>query len=252
MAFALTDHDSVDGIEEAMKKAGEIGIEFVPGIEFSAADDTETHIIGLFIDPKNEVLLNTIKKLKGSRKRRMEEICRKLRNLGFDVTYNEALEEAGGNFVGRAHIAKLMVTKGYCETVKECFDKYIGLGKPAYAQKNELSAVEAVSSIRAAGGLAFLAHLNQTGYDIEELEKLLLQLKEAGLNGIEGYYPEYTAEHIAQYRALAEKLSLTLSGGSDFHGDMKPHISIGVGRGDLKIPYYVLENMKGILRRQGL
>ena len=251
-AFALTDHDSVDGIEEAMRKAGEIGIEFVPGIEFSAADDTETHIIGLFIDPKNEVLLNTIKKLKSSRKRRMEEICRKLRNLGFDVTYNEALEEAGGNFVGRAHIAKLMVTKGYCETVKECFDKYIGLGKPAYARKNELSAVEAVSSIRAAGGLAFLAHLNQTGYGIEELEKLLLQLKEAGLNGIEGYYPEYTAEHIAQYRALAEKLSLTLSGGSDFHGDMKPHISIGVGRGDLKIPYYVLENMKGILRRQGL
>ena len=147
---------------------------------------------------------------------------------------------------------KIKLTKKYEGNKVECFDKYIGLGKPAYARKNELSAVEAVSSIRAAGGLAFLAHLNQTGYDIEELEKLLLQLKEAGLNGIEGYYPEYTAEHIAQYRALAEKLSLTLSGGSDFHGDMKPHISIGVGRGDLKIPYYVLENMKGILRRQGL
>lgn len=251
-AFALTDHDSVDGIDEAMRKAKEIGIEFVPGIEFSAADDTETHIVGLFIDPKNEVLLNTIKKLKGSRKRRMEEICEKLRTLGFDITHNEALELAGGNFVGRAHIAKLMVQKGYCETIKECFDKYIGLGKPAYAEKNELSAVEAVSSIRAAGGLSFLAHLNQTGYDIEKLEKLLLQLKEAGLNGIEGYYPEYTAEHISQYRALGEKLSLAFSGGSDFHGDMKPHISIGVGKGDLKIPYYVLQNMKGILRRQGL
>lgn len=249
-AFALTDHDSVDGIKEAKKRAEEIGIEFIPGIEFSAAENTETHIIGLFIDPENETLLKTIEKLKGSRKRRMEEVCSKLRGLGFDITHDEALALAGGNFVGRAHIAKLMVKKGYCETVKECFDKYIGLGKPAYAEKNELSAVEAVKSIRAAGGLAYLAHLNQTGYDTKQLENLLLQLKEAGLNGIEGYYPEYTSEHIAEYRALAEKLSLSLSGGSDFHGSMKPHISMGKGKGDLVIPYYVLENMKGILKRK--
>ena len=249
-AFALTDHDSVDGIKEAQKRAEEIGLEFIPGIEFSAAENTETHIIGLFVDPENEILLKTIDKLKGSRKRRMEEVCSKLRGLGFDITHDEALALAGGKFVGRAHIAKLMVEKGYCETVKECFDKYIGLGKPAYAEKNELSAVEAVKSIRAAGGLAYLAHLNQTGYDIEQLEKLLIQLKEAGLNGIEGYYPEYTPEHIAQYRALAERLSFSLSGGSDFHGGMKPHISMGTGTGDLKIPYYVLENMKGIINRQ--
>lgn len=251
-AFALTDHDSVDGIKEAKKKAEEIGIEFIPGIEFSAAENTETHIIGLFIDPENETLLKTIEKLKGSRKRRMEEVCSKLRALGFDITHHEALALAGGNFVGRAHIAKLMVEKGYCKTVKECFDKYIGLGKPAYAEKNELSAVEAVKSIRAAGGLAYLAHLNQTGYDVEQLEKLLIQLKEAGLNGVEGYYPEYTTGHIAEYRALAEKLSFSLSGGSDFHGSMKPYISIGTGKGDLRIPYYVLENMKGILEREGL
>jgi len=251
-AFALTDHDSVDGIKEAQKRAVEIGLEFIPGIEFSAAENTETHIIGLFIDPENETLLKTIEKLKGSRRRRMEEVCSKLRALGFDITHEEALNLAGGNFVGRAHIAKLMVEKGYCQTVKECFDKYIGLGKPAYAEKNELSAVEAVKAIRAAGGLAYLAHLNQTGYDTEQLEKLLIQLKEAGLNGIEGYYPEYTPEHIAEYRALAEKLSLSLSGGSDFHGGMKPHISIGTGKGGLSIPYYVLENMKGIRRRKCL
>ena len=249
-AFALTDHDSVDGIEEARRKAEEIGMEFIAGIEFSAAESTETHIIGLFIDPENEALLKTIEKLKGSRKRRMEEVCSRLRGLGFEITHDEALSLAGGNFVGRAHIARLMVEKGYCETVKECFEKYIGLGKPAYAPKHELSAVEAVKAIRTAGGLAYLAHLNQTGYDIKELEKLLLQLKGAGLNGIEGYYPEYTPEQTAEYRALAEKLSLSLSGGSDFHGAMKPHISIGKGKGDLVIPYYILENMKGILNRQ--
>lgn len=247
-AFALTDHDSVDGIKEAKEEAERIGIEFIPGIEFSAAENTETHIIGLFINPENETLLKTIEKLKGSRKRRMEEICFKLRNLGMDITHDEALEIAGGNFVGRAHIAKLMVEKGYCETIKECFEKYIGLGKPAYAEKNELSAVEAVKAIRAAGGLAFLAHLNQTGYSLEQLEELLLKLKSAGLNGIEGYYPEYTAEQISDYRALAEKLSLCFSGGSDYHAAMKPHIQIGVGTGDLYIPYFVLQNMKNILK----
>lgn len=247
-AFALTDHDSVDGIKEAKEEAERIGIEFIPGIEFSAAENTETHIIGLFINPENETLLKTIEKLKGSRKRRMEEICFKLRKLGMDITHDEALEIAGGNFVGRAHIAKLMVEKGYCETIKECFEKYIGLGKPAYAEKNELSAVEAVKAIRAAGGLAFLAHLNQTGYSLEQLEELLLKLKSAGLNGIEGYYPEYTAEQISDYRALAEKLSLCFSGGSDYHAAMKPHIQIGVGTGDLSIPYFVLQNMKNILK----
>lgn len=251
-AFALTDHDSVDGIKEAQDEAEKCGIEFIPGIEFSAAEKTETHIIGLYIDPHNETLLNTIKKLKDSRKRRMEDICEKLRALGFDITHDEALQIAGGNFVGRAHIAKLMIEKGYCETVKECFEKYIGLGKPAYSEKNELTAKEAVKAIRAAGGVAFLAHLNQTGYNLTQTEDLLTELKEAGLNGIEGYYPEYTEKHIADYRNLAQKLKLSLSGGSDFHGAMKPHITIGNGKGDLHIPYYVLDNIKEIKNSQNL
>lgn len=249
-AFALTDHDSVDGIKEAQTTAENCNIDFIPGIEFSAADDTETHIIGLFIDPENEALLRTIQKLKDSRRRRMEDICFKLRGLGFDITHDEALEIAGGNFVGRAHIARLMVNKGYCKTVKDCFEKYIGLGKPAYSEKNELTAEESVRAIRASGGLAFLAHLNQTGYDTEKLEKLLIKLKNAGLTGIEGYYPEYTPEHIAEYRALAERLNLAISGGSDFHADMKPHIKIGTGAGALHIPYYVYENLKRIKERQ--
>lgn len=248
-AFALTDHDSVDGIEEATREAEKIGIEFIPGIEFSAAEDTETHVIGLFLDPKNETLLATINKLKNSRRRRMEDICRKLRTLGMDITHEEALAVAGGNFVGRAHIAKLMVEKGYCENIRECFDKYIGLGKPAYSEKNELTAVEAVKAIRAAGGIAYLAHLNQTGFDTERLRQLLLTLKKAGLNGIEGYYPEYTEEHITEYRNLAIELQLSLGGGSDFHGKMKPHIEIGSGKGDLRIPYFILDNMKSIKSR---
>lgn len=179
----------------------------------------------------------------------MEDICQKLRNIGFDITHDEALSVAGGSFVGRAHIARLMVNKGYCQNVRECFDKYIGLGKPAYSEKNELTAVESVKAIRASGGLAFLAHLNQTGFTTEQLRELLKKLKSAGLTGIEGYYPEYTPEQIAEYRAVATELNLIFGGGSDFHGKMKPHIEIGIGTGDLKIPYSVLTHIKEIKNR---
>lgn len=250
-AIALTDHDSVDGIKEAKAEAERIGLEFISGIEFSAAEDTETHIVGLFIDEENEELLKTIERLRGHRRRRMEEICRKLQDLGFGVTIEECIELSGKAFVGRAHIASIMVKKGYCETVAECFDKYIGLGKPAYAEKNELTAAEAVRAIKAAGGLSFLAHLHQTKYNDEQLEKLLIELKAEGLDGIEGYYTEYTPQHIASFRALGEKLSLACSGGSDFHGGMKPHIEIGSGTGALRIPYFVLDNLKRIHKSFG-
>lgn len=249
-AIALTDHDSVDGIKEAAREAEKIGLEFIPGIEFSAAEDTETHIIGLFIDCENKDLLDTIEYLRSCRRKRMEIICRKLQSLGFDITIEECISLSGKDFVGRAHIASLMVSKGYCSTVAECFDKYIGMGKPAYAEKNELTAKQAVHAIKSAGGLAFLAHLHQTKYDIPQLTALLSDLKAAGLNGIEGYYTEYTKEHIAQFRELAEKLSLPLSGGSDYHAQMKPHIEIGTGTGGLCIPYYILENLRGILKRE--
>lgn len=251
-AFALTDHDSVDGQKRAAEKSKELGIEFINGIEFSTVDDTDIHIIGLFIDTENETLLKTIESLRKSRMNRMKKICENLRGLGFDISFEDALKISGTDFVGRPHIAKAMVEKGYCKTIAECFDKYIGNGKPAYVKKTELSTVNAVKAIKAAGGLAFLAHLNQTKYTIEQLEKLLIKLKAAGLDGIEGYYTEYTPENVAEYRALAEKLSLAISGGSDYHADIKPSISIGTGYGNLSIPYYIVDNMKGILKRTGL
>lgn len=249
-AFALTDHDSVDGIKEAMTEAEKCNIEFIPGIEFSATDGTKKHIIGLFIDPENETLLKTIETTKGRRKKRMADICDKLRNLGFDITYDEVLKFTGKEFVGRAHIAKVMVLKGYCKTVGECFEKYFGEGKIAYSEKGKITATDAIKAIRAAGGLAFLAHLNQTHYDAEQLEKLLKELKNAGLNGIEGYYPEYTQEQVSQYRKIAEKLGLAVAGGSDYHGSLKPDIEIGIGNNSLRIPYYTLENLKNILKKE--
>lgn len=247
-AVALTDHDNIDGIKEASEKAKELHIEFIPGIEFSAADETETHIVGLFIDPENEDLLNTVNGLKSDRVNRMKKTCENLCNLGFDITFDEAKALSETGYVGRPHIAELMVKKGYCKTVKECFDKYIAIGKPAFVIKRELSAIDAVKVIKKAGGIAILAHLHQTKFSNEKLFELLKQLKAAGLDGIEGYYTEYTDEHISDYRAMAEKLSLLLSGGSDFHGKLKPDVSIKTGYGNLRVPYYIVENMKNNLK----
>lgn len=243
-AMALTDHDSVNGIKEALEAAKEIGFELIPGIEFSVAAETELHIIGLFSDPENPVLLETINELIGSRKRRMTDICEKLTSLSLPVSYAEAQKAAGGDFVGRAHIARVMIEKGFVSSVSEAFDKYIGIGKPAYSSKKELTVEGAITAISAAGGCSFLAHLNQTGYTSEELYTLLSKMKQYGLTGIEGYYPEYTEEQISEYRTLAYRLGLVFAGGSDFHGDIKPGVKIGVGRDNISIPYYVLENIK--------
>jgi len=243
-AIALTDHDSVDGIKEAMNASKATDVEFIPGIEFSVTADTEIHIIGLFIDPENEILLNTIEKTRSQRRRRMEEICKKLQTHGFDISYDEALKLAGGDFLGRAHIAHLMMQKGYVATVKEAFDKYIGLNKPCYAVKKEITPKDAITAIRSAGGLAFLAHLHQTKFSDEKLDKLLGELKEYGLNGIEGYYTEYTNDHIIEFRALAQKHGLFYSGGSDFHGSMKPDVKLKSGYSNLHIPYSILSTLK--------
>lgn len=248
-AIALTDHDSVNGIREALDTAKETDFEVIPGIEFSVAADTELHIIGLFLNPESPVLLETINELIESRKRRMTDICEKLTALSLPVSYEEAQKAAGGDFVGRAHIARVMIEKGFVSSVKEAFDKYIGIGKPAYSTKKELTVKSAINAISAAGGCSFLAHLNQTGYSGERLYELLKEMKEYGLTGIEGYYPEYTKEQISEYRTLAYRLGLVFSGGSDFHGDMKPAVKIGTGRDNLAIPYYALQNIKKHLKQ---
>ena len=243
-AIALTDHDTVNGIEEAIEASKNKAIEFIPGIEFSVADGTEIHIIGLFIDHKNKTLLDIIQKTRSQREVRMKGVIEKLQNLGFKITYEEAQKLAGGDFVGRAHIAHILMDKGYVSTVKEAFDKYIGLNKPCYVEKKEITPKDAITAIRSAGGLAFLAHLHQTKFDFQKLDKLLEELKGYGLNGIEGYYTEYTNEHIKDFRTLAQKHGLFYSGGSDFHGSMKPTVKLRSGYSDLHIPYSILTTLK--------
>ena len=243
-AIALSDHDTVDGIREAVAEGEKIGVEVIPAIEFSVQSKTETHILGYFIDIENPDLLKTLKEVVDLRIERNYVTCQRLNELGFDITIEEVRALAPNNFVGRAHFARVLMDKGYTKSVKEGFDLYMTSGKYAYCEKQRLTARDAVELIGKCGGISFLAHPHLTKLGDDELKEFLKELKSFGLSGLEGYYTDYTPEMQEKYQAMAKELGLLISGGTDFHAAMKPHISIGTGLGNMKIPYSVLEAMK--------
>ncbi len=243
-AVAVSDHDTMDGVKEAMAAGREIGVEVVPAIELSAISDTETHILGYFIDPDSEVLAAAVDNIRAIRTQRIGETCEMLEKYNIHVTLDEVKAKAGGGILCRAHIAKLMTEKGYSESPKAAFNEWLNVGCPCYSESQALTDTEAVELIRKAGGDAYLAHLHLTKKSGGDLENFVKHLVDAGLTGIEGYYTDYTPEMAQTYRDLAKKYGLKISGGTDFHGSFKPHISIGRGLGDMVIPYSVLENMK--------
>ncbi|MBQ8896108.1 MAG: PHP domain-containing protein [Clostridia bacterium] len=245
-AIALSDHDSVSGIDEALTAGKACGVEVVPAIEFSVQSATETHILGFYIDHKSTLLQKTLEKINAVRWQRTLNTCKNLQKLGFDISIEEALAIAPSGLIGRAHFARILMEKGYVASVKEGFDKYLANGKPAYDGTQALTAEEAVTLINNIGGVAFVAHPHLIRLDDSALREFLLKLKSFGLCGIEGYYNEYTQEMQDYFQNLAKELSLEICGGTDFHAKMKPHIEIGIGQGNMCVPYSVLENIKSI------
>lgn len=243
-AIALSDHDCVDGIADAMDEGTRLGVEVIPAIEFSVVSDTETHILGYFIDPKSDAIKDAMKRIFAAREYRAGVTLEKLNELGFPITVDEVKKVAGGALLCRAHYARVLMDKGLVPSVKEAFDKYLANGRPAYCGHQAITAEEAIDLIHKAGGIAFVAHLHLIRLSDEELYAFLKRLKAAGLDGIEGYYTEYTAEMQEKFQDMAKELDLQISGGTDFHAAMKPHIAIGRGTGNLEIPYEILEKLK--------
>lgn len=243
-AVALTDHDSVSGVREAQEEGSRQDIEIVPGIELSARSETETHILGYYIDIDSPILSLALKEIRSVRDERTENTARKLRELGFDITVEETKALAPSGLIGRAHFAKLMVQKGYISSVREGFDKYLANGKYAYDGTQYLTSHDAVKLISDCGGVSFVAHPHLIRLSDEKLIAFLTDLREYGLSGIEGYYNEYTPEMQEHFQSMAASLGLLISGGTDFHAAMKPHIDIGTGQGNMCIPYSVLEKIK--------
>ena len=244
-AIALSDHDNIEGVPEAMAEGARLGVEVIPAVELSAQSDTELHILGYFIDIQNKKLNEAMAYALRVRDERQQETCRKLNELSFSITMDELRAEANGNPVlCRAHFAQIMVKKGYAESVQDAFKRYLSVGCYAYSNRQAFTAAECVSLIRQAGGLPVAAHLHLIKKPDDELREYLRELIPHGLVGVEGYYTDYTPDMEIRYRQMAAELGLCISGGTDYHGANKPHIAIGRGRGELEIPYSVLEGLR--------
>lgn len=246
-ALAITDHDTIDGIEEALLEGSKLGLEIIPGIEISVDFVKEMHILGYFIDLNCLSLKATLDKLQDFRRKRNPLIVQRLQKLGFNITLQEVLETAGGESVGRPHIGKVLMDKGYVKSISEAFEKYLAVGKPAYLEKEKLSPKEAIGIIIKAGGIPVLAHPKFLQLDEVSLGEILLYLTNLGLKGIEAYYSTHSLEETKQYLRLAEKYNLAVSGGSDFHGSNKPEIILGRGTEGLPLDNRILVNFKNHL-----
>lgn len=248
-AIAVTDHDSVGGIREALDAGNVYGLEVVPGIELSTEyADTEIHVVGLFIDPDNHLLNEQIRAFVDNRDNRNLKIIEKLQAAGFSITAEEIYRRNPGSVIARPHIARYLVDTGQAKDVKTVFNKYIGDGCPCFVDRFKITPMRAVELIHAAGGTAVLAHPCLYKMSRETLIRMIEEMLIPGLDGIEAVYSCNQGSDEKDYREIAEKYGLLLSGGSDFHGANKPHIHLGTGRGNLRVPYEFLEQIRASRR----
>jgi predicted metal-dependent phosphoesterase TrpH len=250
-AIAITDHDTIEGCEEGLSEGERVGFEVIPGIEISAEHSPGSmHILGFFLDIYHPVLNERLEYLQKARAERNPKIVEKLNRLGINITFEEVLRASGGGQVGRPHFANVLLEKKYVRSFQEAFDRFLKKGAPAYVDKIRFTSKEAVHFINEARGVAVLAHPNTLGVNgYPALEKLILQLVEEGLKGIEVYYPEHSASEVAQYKTLADRYGLLSTGGTDYHGIEKNELEIGVGRGEMKLPYSIVEDIKAVRNR---
>lgn len=240
-AFALTDHDTVDGIDEALSTAKDSGIRLIPGIELSTEyEGKDIHIVGLLIDKEQPAFKEKLKKFVDSRTERNRKMCQRLTDAGLSLTYEELQEEFPDSVITRAHYAQILLKKGYIKSLKEAFDRYIGDRGPCFVPREKITPEDGVRLILNAKGIPILAHPLLYGMGEERLQCLIDRLKDAGLVGMEAIYSTYTPSEEVQMRRLAEKNGLLPSGGSDFHGKAKPGLSMGNGYGRLYVPEEIL------------
>lgn len=247
-AIALTDHDTVDGLDEIMEYAKGKPIEVIPGIEFSTEyEGKDIHILGYFFDYTDETFKKKLVDFVDSRELRNAKMCKKLEEHGLPVSYEELTSKNPDAVITRAHFAAYLLEKGCVKSREEAFDRYIGDRAPCYVPREKVSPFDAISLISEAGGIPVLAHPYQYKYSDARLDKFVGELKETGLIGIETIYSTYTAGEIKYLKMLASKYDLLITGGSDFHGANKPKIDLGTGHGSLEIPDEILDNLKKCL-----
>jgi predicted metal-dependent phosphoesterase TrpH len=243
-AFALTDHDRMDGLEAAGKRAAEVGVELVPGCEISCEVLKGTmHVLIYFVDPGGTLEAELVR-LQEARDARNARMFQRLSDeLGLPITAEEVEAEAGGKGVGRPHVAAVLARKGVVGSIQEAFDRFLAKGQPGYVDKERLHPDQAIKLARESNAVAVLAHPLSLGLEPAELDRTIGELGGLGLAGAEAIYGRYTPEERSQVAGLATRHRLVVTGGSDFHGAYKPDLQVGIGRGDLDIPDTVLEEL---------
>jgi len=250
ISLAITDHDITTGIPEATSTGQRLGIDVIPGVEISSTvGGSELHILGYFLAWQDAPLNARLATLRESRHRRNPQIIERLQTLGIDITYDEVRALADTDSVGRPHIARVLMEKKVVTSAKEAFDRFLANGQPAYVPRELPSPSEAIRLIKAAKGLAVLAHPTWVRTTEGTLTDLVRQLKADGLDGVEVHYSTHSARQTREYLALAKQLDLLVTGGSDFHGLTKPDIEVGLGKGTLHIPDSLLHKLKDAAAR---
>jgi len=247
-AMALTDHDTIDGLAQAVAAGLELGLEVIPGVEISAKyalGPGSMHILGFFLDYENGLLAQRLAVLKQARKDRNPQIVAKLKDRGIPITMERVEQISGGGQVGRPHIARALLESGQVRSIQEAFDIYLGNNGLAYVSKFRFPPEEAIAMIRDAKGIPVMAHPFTLGlHTAESLRPLLKDLAALGLAGVECYYPEHSPDQEALYLSLARELGLLITGGSDFHGDNKPEVSLGRINCQPRLTYDLVTAMK--------
>lgn len=230
--MALTDHDTTEGIEEALAAARQYPhLRFIPGVELSTdVPGNEVHVLGYFIDHRDQAFQDFLARFRRSRLQRGQRMVEKLAELGIHIEWQRVKEIAGAGAVGRPHLAQAMLEKGYVSSIAEAFERYIGRNGPAYVERERLTPAEAVSLVVQVKGVPVLAHPR----DLDALDRWLVELKGVGLQGMEVYYQDYDAETIAHLLAVAQRHHLIPLGGSDYHGLGGPSERLP---GDIPLPF---------------
>jgi len=245
--LGITDHDTFSGFDQALLLARKAGVELVCGIELSTKlHGNSVHLLGYFLNPVLnaegfEVFRAWIGDLQASRRDRNVRLIARLRELGLNITLEE-VQAHGGEMTGRPHFAQVLIEKGYVRNMQQAFDDYLDESARGYVTRREPQFAEAVKYIRDAGGIASLAHPIRIR---EDVASILPELRSAGLNAIEVYHSDHSAALTALYRQFAEQHALMVTGGSDFHGAVKPEIKLGTGRGgNLKVPMDLVDRLR--------
>jgi predicted metal-dependent phosphoesterase TrpH len=246
-AVALTDHDSLAGNGPARKRAAELGVIFVPGCEVSCrpVGTGGMHVLVYFVEDEDSPLAAELVRLREDRRRRNLALAERLNSLGIPVTYEMVVAEAGSEAgVGRPHFATAMVAVGAADSVDDAFERVLSNQRPGFVAKARLSGAEVARLATASGGVAVLAHPYSMGLDGADLARVVGELAGAGFGGIEAVYGRYSPRQRQALGNLARRFDLVATGGSDHHGVLKPDLSVGTGRGDLKVPDSVLVGLE--------